>query len=77
MPSKLNFKKLIPLGGAAGILKFRTKARRIRRFDLARISDEDAQLWFRFDKSHLEKLRLALRIPDGKDCPQLLGASEK
>ena len=31
---------------------------------MARISDDDAQKWFRFDKSHLERLRLALRIPD-------------
>ena len=64
MPAKYNFKKLFASGAAAGILKFRTGARKRRKFDLARMSDDDAQKWFRFDKNHLERLRVALRIPD-------------
>ena len=64
MHSKYSLTNLIALGAAAGILKFRTGAQRRRKFDLAKISDDDAQKWFRFDKSHLERLRHTLRIPD-------------
>ena len=64
MHSKYSLNSLIALGATAGILKFRTGARRRGKFDLAVISDDDAQKWFRFDKNHLERLRRALRIPD-------------
>ena len=64
MARHYRFRRLLTIGMAAGLLKFRLKARPRKKFDMDKVSQADAQKWFRFDKSHLEQLRTALRIPD-------------
>ncbi|GAU94738.1 hypothetical protein RvY_06461 [Ramazzottius varieornatus] len=70
MAPHYKLKRLVAIGMAAGLLKFRLKARPRRKFDFSRISQTSAQKWFRFDKLYLERLRLALRIPDVVYTPE-------
>ncbi|GAV08288.1 hypothetical protein RvY_18004 [Ramazzottius varieornatus] len=70
MAPHYKLKRLVAIGMAAGLLKYRLKARPRRKFDFGRISQASAQKWFRFDKLHLERLRLALRVPDVVYTPE-------